>query len=299
MHPVLFELPFGFPVRSFGVMLAAGFLLASWIFSRLVARHSQDPEGDVARYGAIPVWVLIGIVVGARLMYVLVEVLKGSLTGQEYLSSPLTILKIWEGGLVMYGGLFGGLLGGWWCARKHQIPLWHGTDIGLTAGWFGLAVGRIGCLLVGDDYGKVVPERWRHLPFPITLRVPYLDPGWVDETGITRHLPEHSLFGEENAGKVLWATQPWMAINALLIALLGVWLLKRRAYPGQVALVIVLVYSITRFVIEMFRGDEVRGKWFSESLSTSQIVSIAAGLVSLFLLVRWRKLRVAPPPGVK
>ena len=74
MHPILFELPGGFPLRSFGVMLAAGFLLASWILSRLVARSSDAPEEDVARYGAIPVWVLVGIIVGARLMYVVVEV---------------------------------------------------------------------------------------------------------------------------------------------------------------------------------------------------------------------------------
>lgn len=282
MHPILFELPGGFPVRSFGVMLAAGFLLASWVFSRLVARHSDDPENDVARYGAVPVWVLIGIVIGARLMYVAVEVLKDSPTGQEYLSRPWTILMVWKGGLVMYGGTFGGLLGGWWCARRHRVDLWHGTDIGLTAGWFGLAVGRVGCLLVGDDYGKVVPEAWRDLPFPITLHVP--DP-----------LPPHSLFGDANAGEVLWATQPWMAINALLIALLGVWLLKRRHYPGQVGLVIVLLYSITRFVIEMFRGDEVRGTWFDGAISTSQLIAVVAGAAALALLVALRKRRVRWP----
>jgi phosphatidylglycerol:prolipoprotein diacylglycerol transferase len=286
MHPILFELPGGFPVRSFGVMLAIGFLLASWIFSRLVARHSSDPQRDVPRYSAVPVWVLIGIVIGARLMYVVVEILKGSHTGSEFLARPWTILMVWQGGLVMYGGLFGGLVGGWMCARKHQIPIWHGTDIGLTAGWFGLAVGRIGCLLVGDDYGKLVPERFRHLPFPITLTVP--DP-----------LPAHSLFDVNDKGQVLWATQPWMAVNGLVIGLLGVWLLKRRSYPGQVALATVLVYSLTRFCIEIFRGDAVRGTWFGGAFSTSQIVGVATALVALVLLVRLRKLRAPVPQGAR
>jgi phosphatidylglycerol---prolipoprotein diacylglyceryl transferase len=285
MHPILFTLPGGFPVRSFGVLLAIGFLVGSWVFSRLVARHSTDPERDVQRYSAVPVWVLIGIVIGARLMYVVVEVLKGSHTGSEFLSKPWTILMVWQGGLVMYGGLFGGLLGGWMCARRHKIPIWHGTDIGLTAGWVGLSIGRIGCLLVGDDYGKVVPERYRHLPFPITLTVP--DP-----------LPPHSLFDVNDKGQVLWATQPWMSLNALLIALFGVWLLKRRRYPGQVALSIVLIYSITRFGIENFRGDAVRGTWFGGSLSTSQIVAMATGSAALILLLRFFRLRVPPPPGV-
>lgn len=279
MHPILFELPGGFPVRSFGVLLAAGFLLASWIFSRLVARFSADPERDVAAYGALPLWILIGIVIGARTFYVLVEIAKGGPTGQGYLENPLSILAVWQGGLVMYGGLFGGLIGGSWCARRHSIPLWHAMDLGLVAGWFGLAVGRVGCLMVGDDYGAVVPERWRHLPFPITLHVP--DP-----------LPPHSLWGSENAGQVLWATQPWMALNGLAIGLLGLWLLGRRHYPGQVSLVIVFTYAITRSTIEAFRGDEVRGTWFGGAISTSQLISIVSGAIALALLLRLRGLRL-------
>ena len=279
MHPILFELPGGFPIRSFGLLLAAGFLLGSWIFSRLVARFSADPERDVARYGALPLWILIGIVVGARAFYVVVELLKGGPTGQGYLEDPLSVLAVWQGGLVMYGGTFGGLIGGTWCAKRHGIPLWHAMDLGLVAGWFGLAVGRVGCLMVGDDYGAVVPERWRDLPFPITLHVP--DP-----------LPAHSLWGVENAGQVLWATQPWMTINATVIGLIGLWLLGRRRYPGQVSLVIVLLYAITRSIIEAFRGDAVRGTWFGGAISTSQLISIVAGAVALALLWRFRDLRV-------
>jgi phosphatidylglycerol:prolipoprotein diacylglycerol transferase len=215
---------------------------------------------------------------------VVVELLKGGPTGQAYLENPWSMLAVWQGGLVMYGGTFGGLIGGAWCARRHGIPLWHAMDLGLVAGWFGLAVGRIGCLMVGDDYGSVVPERWRDLPFPITLRVP--DP-----------LPPHSLWGAENAGQVLWATQPWMTINALAIACLGLWLLGRRRYPGQVSLVIVLLYAITRSAIEAFRGDEVRGTWFGGSLSTSQLISIVSGALALALLWRLRGLRVEPHSG--
>ncbi len=274
MHPILFELPGGFPVRSFSVMVALGFLLGSWIFSRLVARTSDDPARDVQRYGAIPVWVLVGAFGGARVAYVLVEIVKGSNIGHGFLSAPWTVLMVWTGGLVMYGGLFGGMLAGAWCTRRHGIPTAHAMDLGLTAGFFGQAVGRIGCLLVGDDYGSVVPERWRHLPFPITLRVPEV-------------LQPHSLFDEENRGALLWATQPWMTANALLIGCLGLWMLKRRRYPGQVSLVIVLCYSITRFGIENFRGDSVRGLWYG-GLSTSQLISIAAGLTALGLLVAQR-----------
>ena len=274
MYPILFEVA-GFPIRSFGVMVALGFVVGTMIYSRLVTRYSDDPERDVERYAAIPVWVLFGVVLGARLLYVAVEVAKGSAVGRSYLDDPLTMLFIWEGGLVMYGGLFGAMAAGLWCAKRQKVPLRHALDLGLTAGFFGLAIGRVGCLMVGDDYGGIVPEAYRGLPFPITLQVPQV-------------LREHSLFGAENAGQVLWATQPWMTVNATLIGLLGVWLLKRRKYPGQVSLVLLLVYAVTRSVIEHFRGDDIRGKWFGDAISTSQLIGLVAGLVVVLLLFKNR-----------
>lgn len=283
MHPILFTIPgVDFPVRTFGVLVAAGFILGTHIYMKLVARYSSDPKRDLERYGPIPVWVLIGAVLGARAMYVIVEVARGSPTGQDYLAHPLTMLAIWQGGLVMYGGLLGGIIGGSLCARKNKVSLFHAMDMGLTAGFFGQAVGRIGCLMVGDDYGSVVPERFQKLPFPITLHVP-------------SPLPPHSLFGDENAGKILWATQPMMSIKALIVASLGLWLLKRRSYPGQVSLVIILTYAMLRFLIEFLRGDEVRGVWFGGAMSTSQLMALVTGALALALLIKFRGRRVELP----
>jgi phosphatidylglycerol:prolipoprotein diacylglycerol transferase len=272
MHPIVFEIPgLGLPIRSFGLMVAGGFLLGMWIMNLLVRRHAADPDAELAKYSTVQVWILVGVILGARLMYVIVEIARGSPNGQEYLSDPLSILFVWKGGLVMFGGLFGGILLGSYKARAEGLPLPQGLDLGLTAGFFGLAVGRIGCFLVGDDYGKVVPAEHAHLPFPITLRVP-------------AELPEGSLFGAENAGQTLWATQIWMALNALLLGLLGLVLLRLRWPPGRVATVLVLLYSIGRFAIEAFRGDDLRGLWFGGALSTSQVVAIAVFLVTVCLL---------------
>ena len=279
MHPILFEIPgLGLPIRSFGLMVAGGFLLGMWIMNRLVRRHASSPaeaEELIVKYSAIQVWILAGVILGARLMYVAVEIARGSPTGQEYLSDPLKVLFIWEGGLVMFGGLFGGILLGVLKARSEGIDVARGLDHGLTAGFFGLAVGRLGCLLVGDDFGQVVPNRFADLPFPIVLRVP-------------AELPPGSLFGSENAGRVLWATQPWMAIHATLLGLLGLLLLRLRWPAGRVALTLTLIYSFGRFAIEAFRGDELRGMWFDGALSTSQLVAVAVALVCAVLLVRGR-----------
>ncbi len=273
MHPILFELPGGFKLRSFGVMVALGFILASWMFVRLAARGAKDPSAERARLEALPMWILLGIVIGARSLYVVVELCRGSETGQAYLDKPWEVLFIWQGGLVMYGGLIGAAIGGYLGTQKLGLSFWRTFDSALTAGFLGQAVGRVGCLLVGDDHGAVVPERWRHLPFPITLRVP--DP-----------LPDQSLFGLENQGQVLWATQPWMSAKALLLFALGLWLLERKRFDGQVALILLIGYAVLRYGVECFRGDSVRGLWFDGAISTSQLISLMLVVASLVLYVR-------------
>lgn len=271
MHPILFEIPgLGFPIQSFGVMVVLGFLLGSHLYARLGQRYALDPEAEMQGYYSVPMWILGGILIGARAMYVLVEVLKQSEVGKAYVSDPLTVFYYWEGGLVMYGGTFGGIALGLWAARRHRMQLWHALDLGLTAGFFGLAVGRIGCLLVGDDYGSIVPEYAKDWPFPLVLDVP-------------SPLPEKSLFGEME-GKTIWATQPWMSANAALMGFIGMALIKRRRYFGQASLILLVLYSIARFTIESFRGDSVRGLWFNDTISTSQLVSIVLGTLSVVML---------------
>jgi phosphatidylglycerol---prolipoprotein diacylglyceryl transferase len=285
MHPVLFEIPgLGLPIRSFGVMLAAGFVLGSWILGRLAARYGDDPRDDPARYSAITVWVLIGVVVGARMHYVIVQILRGD-QDEHFLRHPLEMFAVWHGGLAMYGGMFGAIAFGMWKARREHVRPLHALDLGLVAGMVGQAVGRIGCFLVGDDYGKVVPERFQGLPWPITLRVP--DP-----------LPDGSLFGPENAGKILWATQNWMTLKALIVAFVGWQVLRHRKYTGQVSFAILVAYGVLRFAVELFRGDSIRGVWFGGALSTSQIVSIASVLFGATMLVAWRNRR-DPLPDAK
>ncbi|MBK7874718.1 MAG: prolipoprotein diacylglyceryl transferase [Planctomycetes bacterium] len=286
MHPILFEIPgLNLPLRSFGVMLAAGFLLGSWVFTKLAERHGDDPEHDPARYSAITMWILIGVVVGARLHYVIVQILRGD-EDEHFLQNPLEMLKVWHGGLSMYGGMFGAIFFGMWKAKKEKVRALHALDLGLIAGMLGQAVGRVGCYLVGDDYGSVVPERFRDLPWPITLRVP--DP-----------LPDGSLFGVQNAGQVLWATENWMTIKALIVAAIGYWMLKHRKFSGQVTFVILIAYGVLRFAVECFRGDEIRGVWFDGAVSTSQIVSVAAVLFGATMLALWRARRDELPDARK
>lgn len=316
MYPILFEIPgLGFPIRSFGVLVAGGIFLGIWIWGRLLAVYGDDPEEDPLRSSQVAVWVVVGILLGARMMYVTVEssrYLRADVTeemelylaasdrgaaagqlvasapeqleaarkiavGYDFLHDPVKILLIWQGGLVMYGGMFGGMLLGMWSTRRYGLAMWNGLDTCMVAAFFGMMVGRWGCFLVGDDFGKLVPPEYADLPFPITLTVPTRE--WLGAN-------PQSLFPAELAGSTLWATQLWMSFNAILVALVGWLVLKRRTWMGQVTATVLIHYSITRFLIEMFRGDEIRGVWFGGAVSTSQLVSIGGFALGILLFVK-------------
>jgi len=326
MHPVLFHVPIlGFPIRSFGVLVAGGFLLAVWLWGKFLARYGDDPADDPVRGSQVGMWVLIGVLGGARLMYVAVETSRylaaertpaidaylgaddrsaaaGRLlaedpaaleratqlaVGYDFLHDPVQVLFVWKGGMVMYGGFFGAVLLGLWAARRAGLEPLHSLDTGLVCGFYGQAVGRWGCLLVGDDYGSVVPERYRDLPFPITITVPSLD--WLEAH------PE-SLFDHQLAGEVLWATQVWMSVNAAVLASAAWYLLLHRRWRGQVAAFVILYYSVSRFAIESFRGDSVRGLWFGDRISTSQLIAIPGALIGAWFLWRNRARADGPLP---
>lgn len=286
MHPYLLPIPLPFldepfHLRSFGLLVAAGFLVGTWVLGRLAARFGDDPRGDPERYSRLTVWVLVGVFGGARLAYVAVEILRQSEAGREYLSHPFEMIAFWKGGLVMYGGLVGGVLLGLIGARRLGLRPAHALDLGLVAGFVGQSIGRIGCLMVGDDYGRLAQGAWERAPFPIVIRVP-------------NPLPEGSLFNPEYAGRAVFATQVWMSLNALLLAWIGYRLLLRRRYAGQVSLWLILLYAISRFAIEAARGDEVRGLWFCGRLSTSQLVSLLLIPICVLMLVRARSRRDPP-----
>ncbi|MFT7671346.1 MAG: phosphatidylglycerol:prolipoprotein diacylglycerol transferase [Planctomycetota bacterium] len=282
MHPYLFSIPLWFRdepfhLRSFGVLVACGFLFGANILQRLARKYDkgEDPDSLAEKYSGVLMWALFGVFGGARVMYVIVEVLRDSSIGQRYLDEPLSMLYFWEGGLVMYGGFAGGAIMGVLKAKLSGLNWIRSLDMALISAMFAQGVGRWGCLLVGDDFGKVVPERFQNLPFPITVHVP-------------NPLPEGSLFGAENAGQILWATQTWMSFNGLIIGLIGLWLLAKRRYAGQVTLWLIVFYAIGRYAIEMFRGDAIRGLWFNGLMSTSQLISVVAGSIALIVIAKFR-----------
>ena len=253
MHPYLFKIPYlDFPIRSFSVMVLIGVLCGAWWLTGALKR--QGVEGDGVLDHLLRNCLLLGFL-GARLTYVIVH--------PEVYRDILSLVAVWEGGLVSYGGFFGGALGAWLFARKRGIPFARLGDAALPALALGQTFGRIGCLLVGDDYGRPWDGAW----------------------AVTFPQVEGSLMPPDLIGVPLHPSQIYLSLMNLVLFASMAWLYKRRRFDGQVLGTGMIVYAIGRFLVEYTRGDDVaRGFW--GALSTAQwtgIATAAAGLAVLFL----------------
>ena len=268
MYPRLFSIPpftlFGHVVgpitlHTYGVLLAIAFLAGLWVASRQARKAGLDP----ARITDMAVYVLIGGLIGAKLMLVVVE-------HDFYFHNPRELLSILQSGGVFYGGLLGALPVAWWYARRHALSGWRTADVLAPGVALGQAIGRLGCFAAGCCYGKVCDRPWA---------VTFHDAYATRAVGTPLEVPLHP-------------TQLYESAAALLIFFGLLWLSGRKRFEGQVALVYLVFYAATRFVIEFYRGDAARGTVFHGLLSTSQfiaiLVAVAAGLLYPYLMRRRR-----------
>jgi phosphatidylglycerol---prolipoprotein diacylglyceryl transferase len=144
VYPVLFRIG-EFEVTSFGVLVAAAAMVGFTIFNRELRRSGLAPDaGDAA------LWGVIGGLVGAKVVWTI-----------EFMGDgPVADLLFSRGGLSWFGGLIGGVGTGLWMLRKRRVPIVKGLAAATPALAVGHAIGRVGCFLVGDDYGTPTDLPW-------------------------------------------------------------------------------------------------------------------------------------------
>jgi len=239
MCPTLFNIPLpgghALPVPAYGVMLMTGFLLAV-----LLARRRAGALGlaqvDIFDMG---IFAVIGGVLGARLFHVIIYrdnyfyQLPGQGLGETVLRSLGRMAATWNGGLVFYGGLIGGILALWLFARRRKIPLPDLLDFSAAPLGVGLAVTRIGCFLNGCCFGKPTDLPWG-VSYPPGAHIGHTDP--------------------------VHPTQLYETLAALAIAA-GMWwgVYPRRKFSGQTACACAILYAVWRFGNEFLRADS--GPW--------------------------------------
>ena len=147
MVPIVFEL-FGYPISSFGLMMALAFLVGTWITTIRMREEGLPAEAA----SSLLLYVMLGGVGGSKLYYAIDVHLR---TGAPFLD-----LLLARDGITWYGGLLGGTLAGALGCRRHGIPVIPFANCTAVAGAVGQAIGRIGCFLVGDDYGRPTDLPW-------------------------------------------------------------------------------------------------------------------------------------------
>jgi phosphatidylglycerol:prolipoprotein diacylglycerol transferase len=264
MHPILFELG-GFPVYTYGLLLAAAYLLGLQFALMRAKSRGLDPS----RVMDLGIWIIVSALVGAKLMLVVVE-------RDRFTWSLPELLNLFRSAGVFYGGLIAAVVVALWYLKRHRMPMWTVTDVFAPGIALGHVIGRLGCLLAGCCFG-----RQTDVPWAITF---------------------HSEFARQNVGTPLGVplhpTQLYEAGAELLI--LGVLLLtekKGRPFPGRTFWSYMLFYGMSRFIIEFYRGDS-RGvvDVLGTALSTSQFVSLLLVPLSLVMLV-WLGRRLGPAPA--
>lgn len=262
MHPILFELG-PITIYSYGVLLAAAYLIGLGMAAQRARRAGVDPN----RVLDLGIWVIIAALVGAKALLFIVDFEQFTSSWQEF----TTLLR--SGG-VFYGGLIAAVLVCIYQLRKHKLPLWTSGDLfapGIAAGYM---VGRLGCLLAGCCFGRETDVAWA---------ITFSDPVANLNVGTPLNVPLHPT--------QLYESAAGLTIFVLLLALER----RGRTFPGRTFWLFVLLYSISRFVIEFYRGDD-RGMPLAV-LSTSQLISLV--LFPLSLLMLWYLSRPSSPPAAE
>ncbi len=252
MHPVLIEFK-GLTIYTYGFFVALGLLTAMVVTTRLAKKIDLDPDQimDIFFYG-----IICGLI-GARLLYVAVR-------PSLFLSHPLDIFKIWNGGLVFFGAVAGSFLAVIVYVRVKKLPLPKLLDLAALFAPLAHAIGRIGCFCAGCCYGKPTDLPWG---------VAFSDPDTLARP----------------IGVPLHPTQLYASLTNFLIFGLLLFLFLRGRLAGRLILVYLIVYGACRSVIEIFRGDP-RGTLIVDFLSTSQTIGLTAAVIAAAVLL-WQTLK--------
>ena len=265
MYPELFRIG-TFPITTYGIFLAVGMLLALFATSRLAARDGLPRE----RIYDLGLWVLVGGLVGSKLLMILVEP-----------DVQIFTLDFLRSGGVFYGGLIGGFLAVAILVPLYKLPFWKVADAFAPGVALGQAFGRQGCFSAGCCWGKPTTLPWG---------VHFTEAGH-EYTGVP-------IVGPDGSDLHLHPTQLYESFIMLAVFGILVYLHRHKKFDGQILITYGIIYSIVRFSIEFIR-DDPRGDLFgftsATGLSTSQGVSLMVAVASvIFMIMRLRKVPNAP-----
>ncbi len=258
-----------FHVPAYGVMAVIGYFVGMYFINKEAMRHLIKP----IIIQSLSMWIIVGMLVGARIWYVWEN-------WYQFAPDFISIFKLWEGGMVFYGGFIGGFIGGILFIKLAKLPLSQVMDITAPGIAIAIAFGRIGCFLNGCCYGKVTgsfigvcfPSRW-------------LPPAYVD------HLQRGLISSEVQHSLPVIPTQLISSLSLFIIFLILWKIRKKRAFNGFLFTIFIGLYGLQRFLVDFLRQYS-ENALILKYITLSQAVSIILMLISAtVLLIAYKKKR--------
>jgi phosphatidylglycerol:prolipoprotein diacylglycerol transferase len=244
MYPELIKIG-NFTISSFGVMMALCFIAGYWIITLEAKRKGIDEKV----VGNMFLAAMIGGIAGAKLLYIFENV-----PISELLRHPLNHL-LSRGGLTFYGGFFGALILTWIIAHRNRLSMWVVGDLAAPSLAISYAIGRVGCFLVGDDYGT--PS---NLPWAIQF------PKGLPPTNVPVH-----------------PTQLYEIIT-MLIVFVFIWKIRKKEKPaGWLFSIYLILAGLERFLVEFIRNTTPSP---IPDLSLAQLMAIPIIAIGVFKLYK-------------
>jgi phosphatidylglycerol:prolipoprotein diacylglycerol transferase len=256
MFPTLLRIG-SFEITTFGLMMFLAFVIGGWVLTREFRRAGL--RDDLA--STLVMAAAIGGILGAKIYYAI-------------------LFRDWHllfdrAGLVWYGGLIGGSIAGAWVVHRARADILTAGDATAPALAIGYALGRIGCFLVGDDYGSPT-NSWVGIAFPkgsppTTARSlrefgVHVDPSIPPDQVLRVHPTQ---LYESSAALVMFAVLMWM---------------NRRPHPrGRTFGAFFIMLGIERFLVEIVRAKDDR---FLGPFTIAQLISVIAIVAGLYLMLR-------------
>ncbi len=253
LDPALLD--FGFIViRWYSLAYIFGIILGWWLGKKIIKNLllSVNFKFDLNEFDDLITYLIISIIVGGRLGYVLFY------NFEYYISNPLDIIKVWEGGMSFHGALIGIIVGTYIFSNKKDIPTFFFLDVIACVSPIGILLGRIANFINGELVGKVTEVSWGVI-FPA-----------IDM------LPRHP-------------SQLYEALleGLILFIILNTIILKRQYRIGISSSLFLIFYGIFRIIAEQFREPDSQLGYLFENFSMGSMLSlimVVSGFVILMIL---------------
>lgn len=264
----------GIPVFGYGFMMFVGFSTGTLLAARRAKSVGMNP--DVI--WDLMMWLLIPGLIGARIVYLSQnwQRVMGGKSGLEFFKS---LIALWDGGIVFYGCIIGGVAGLVVYSRRVGIKPLQLADVIMPSLFVGLGFGRIGCFLYGCCYGGTCDLPWA-VQFP---------PDSMTFEAFTLKSPD-LLMADGSATVPLHPTQIYSSALAFLLAGVLTWYFRRRPFEGAVFALGWMLYPVNRFILESIRDDEpdrMLGMTFSQNMSVA--LFIMGGFLMVWLQAKYRR----------